>query len=62
MEENDITILTVGIGESVNSAFLKELSSATNGTYYKPEELAGLKLNIKQVSPVIIKARKYPCR
>jgi len=49
MEENDITILTVGIGESVNSAFLKELSSATNGTYYKPDELAGLKLNIKEI-------------
>lgn len=49
MSEKGITILTVGIGERLNTGFLKELSQLTNGTYYKPEELAGLKLDIKEI-------------
>ncbi len=47
MRKEDIAIITVGIGEGINTKFLKELSTITNGTYYEPRELAGLKLEIK---------------
>jgi hypothetical protein len=49
MAVSGITILTVGIGENINTAFLKELSNITHGTYYKPEELSGLKLSIREI-------------
>lgn len=43
--ENDITIFTIGLGNSVNSNMLKEIADYTGGNYYfasKAEDLLGI--------------------
>ncbi|ODS35878.1 hypothetical protein BEH94_11370 [Candidatus Altiarchaeales archaeon WOR_SM1_SCG] len=45
MAEDNIIIMTVGIGKNIVTPFLKELSEITNGTYYESEELSGLELD-----------------
>ncbi len=45
MKGDNTMIITVGIGERINTKFLKELSRITNGTYYGSEEFSALDMD-----------------